>query len=164
MESHYAGGAVVARSAWICVVMLRAAGSGATRSPTTRSASSSPCSAPALLSSENPNSAHLYIADMSSVVPHHHHNKLRWKDSQLQVAWVAETGERLQARLRNTDPSITARNTTFLVTFWNAANQAIESTCVRLGEVRPGEEVEFEVVKPAGAARISTGAKSTWDR
>ena len=86
------------------------------------------------------------------------------KDSQLQVAWVAETGERLQARLRNTDPSITARNTTVLVTFWNAANQAIESTCVRLGEVRPGEEVEFEVAKPAGTAQISAGAQSTWDR
>jgi hypothetical protein len=86
------------------------------------------------------------------------------KDSQLKVALVAQTAERLQARLRNTDPSITAKNTTVLVTFWNAANQAIESTCVRLGDVRPGEEVEFEVAKPAGADRVSTGAQSTWDR
>ena len=86
------------------------------------------------------------------------------KDSQLKVAPVGQTAEHMQARLRNTDPSITARNTTVLVTFWNAANQAIENTCVRLGDVRPGEEVEFEVVKPAGAARISTGAQSTWDR
>ena len=86
------------------------------------------------------------------------------KDSQLKVALVAQTAERLQARLRNTDPSITARNTTVLVTFWNAANQAIESTCVRLGDVRPGEEVEFEIAKPAGADRVSTGAQSTWDR
>ncbi|MBI3007468.1 MAG: hypothetical protein HYY53_04105 [candidate division NC10 bacterium] len=86
------------------------------------------------------------------------------KDSQLKVALVAQTAERLQAGLRNTDPSITAKNTTVLVTFWNAANQAIESTCVRLGDVRPGEEVEFEVAKPAGADRVSTGAQSTWDR
>ncbi len=86
------------------------------------------------------------------------------KDSQLKVALVAQTAEQLQARLRNTDPSITAKNTTVLVTFWNAANQAIESTCVRLGDVRPGEEVEFEVAKPAGADRVSTGAQSTWDR
>ncbi len=86
------------------------------------------------------------------------------KDSQLKVALVAQTAERLQARLRNTDPSITAKNTTVLVTFWNAANQAIESTCVRLGDVRPGEEVEFEAAKPAGTARISAGAQSTWDR
>ncbi|MEK7853954.1 MAG: hypothetical protein AAB272_03305 [candidate division NC10 bacterium] len=86
------------------------------------------------------------------------------KDSQLKVALVAQTAERLQARLRNADPSITAKNATVLVTFWNAANQAIESTCVRLGDVRPGEEVEFEVAKPAGTARISAGAQSTWDR
>lgn len=86
------------------------------------------------------------------------------KDSQLKVAPVAETAERLQARLRNGDPSITAKNTTVLVTFWNAANQALESTCVRLGDVRPGEEVEFEVAKPAGTARVSAGAQSTWDR
>ncbi len=86
------------------------------------------------------------------------------KDSQLKVGPVAQTAERLQARLRNGDPSITAKNTTVLVTFWNAANQAIESTCVRLGDVRPGEEVEFEVGKPAGTARVSAGAQSTWDR
>ncbi|MCI0371814.1 MAG: hypothetical protein L0214_10645 [candidate division NC10 bacterium] len=86
------------------------------------------------------------------------------KDSQLKVAPVGQTAERMQARLQNTDPSITARNTTVLVTFWNAANQVIDSTCVRLGDVRPGEEVEFEVVKPAGAARMTAGAQSTWDR
>ncbi|MGH7395756.1 MAG: hypothetical protein ACREJF_09200, partial [Candidatus Methylomirabilales bacterium] len=86
------------------------------------------------------------------------------KDSQLKVIPVGQTAERMQAKLHNTDPSITARNTTVLVTFWNAANQVIESTCVRLGDVRPEEEVEFEVGKPAGAARVSTGAQSTWDR
>ena len=86
------------------------------------------------------------------------------KDSQLTVAPVGQTAERMQARLRNTDPSMTAKNTTVLVTFWNAANQAIESTCVRLGDVRPGEEVEFEVLKPGGTARMSAGAQSTWDR
>lgn len=86
------------------------------------------------------------------------------KDSQLKVATLGQPGDRLQARLFNTDPSITARNTTVLVTFWNAANQPIESTCVRLGDVRPGEEMDFEVVKPAGTARISVGAQSTWDR
>jgi len=86
------------------------------------------------------------------------------KDSQLKVIPVTQTEERVQARLRNADPSITAKNATVLVTFWNAANQAIESTCVRLGDVRPGEEVEFEVAKPAGTARISAGAQSTWDR
>lgn len=86
------------------------------------------------------------------------------KDSQLKVAPVSQTPERFQARLRNTDPSITAKNTTVLVTFWNAANQPIESTCMRLGDVRPGEEVDFEVPTPAGSARISAGAQSTWDR
>jgi len=86
------------------------------------------------------------------------------KDSQLKVAPVGQSAERMKARLRNTDPSVTAKTTTVLVTFWNAANQAIESTCVRLGDVRPGEEVEFEVARPAGAARMSAGAQSTWDR
>lgn len=86
------------------------------------------------------------------------------KDSQLKVARLGEAGDRIQARLSNTDPSITARNTTVLVTFWNAANKPFESTCVRLGDVRPGEEVDFEVVKAAGTARISVGAQSTWDR
>ncbi|MBI4391242.1 MAG: hypothetical protein HY575_05105 [candidate division NC10 bacterium] len=86
------------------------------------------------------------------------------KDSQLRVATLGQPGDRLLSRLYNTDPSFTARNTTVLVTFWNAANQPIESTCVRLGDVRPGEEVDFEVLKPAGTARISVGAQSTWDR
>ncbi|HEV8662277.1 MAG TPA: hypothetical protein VGT06_03905 [Candidatus Methylomirabilis sp.] len=86
------------------------------------------------------------------------------KDSQLKVAVVAQTPERFQARLRNTDPSITAKNTTVLVTFWNAANQPIESSCVRLGDVRPGQEADFEVTLPGGTARISAGAQSTWDR
>jgi hypothetical protein len=86
------------------------------------------------------------------------------KDSQLKVTTVAQSGGRIQARLSNTDPSITARSTTVLVTFWSAVNQPIESTCVRLGDVRPGEEVDFEVTAPGGTARISVGAQSTWDR
>jgi len=86
------------------------------------------------------------------------------KDSQLRVEPVAEDAERARARIRNTDASTTARNTTVLVTFWSAANQPIESTCVRLGDIRPGQEAEFEVAKPAGTARLSAGAQSTWDR
>lgn len=86
------------------------------------------------------------------------------RDGQLKVVGLGQTAERMQARLSNTDPSLTARNTAVLVTFWNAADQAIESTCVRLGDVRPGQEVDFEVVKPAGTAQITAGARSTWDR
>lgn len=86
------------------------------------------------------------------------------KDSHLQAEWVAQDAERVQGRLRNTDVSTTARNTMVLVTFWSAANQAIDSTCVRLGDVRPGEEVDFEVARPAGTARMSVGARSYWDR
>jgi hypothetical protein len=84
------------------------------------------------------------------------------KDSQLKVEMVPQNAERAQARIRNTDTSTTARNTTVLVTFWNAANQPLESTCVRLGDVRPGQEVDFEVAIPAGTARLSAGAQSTW--
>lgn len=86
------------------------------------------------------------------------------KDGQLKIIPIGQTEERVRMGLRNTDPSIAARNTTVLVTFWNAADQAIESTCVRLGDLRPGEEVEFEIAKPAGTAQISAGARSTWDR
>lgn len=86
------------------------------------------------------------------------------KDSQLKVATLGQRADRVAARLLNTDPSMTARNTTVLVTFWNAANEPIGSTCVRLGEVRPGEQVDFEVTTPAGTARISGGPQSTWDR
>lgn len=86
------------------------------------------------------------------------------KDGQLQVELVAQGAERAQGRLRNTDASTTARNTTVLVTFWSTANQPIESTCVRLGDVRPGQEVDFEVAIPAGTAQVKTGARSAWDR
>lgn len=84
------------------------------------------------------------------------------KDSQLKVEMVPQNPERAQGRVRNTDTSTTARNTTVLVTFWNAANQPLESTCVRLGDVRPGQEADFEVAVPAGTARVSAGAQSTW--
>lgn len=86
------------------------------------------------------------------------------KDNQLQVELVAQGTERVQGRIRNADASTTARNTTVLVTFWSADNQPVESTCVRLGDVRPGQEVDFEVAVPAGTARVRTGARSTWDR
>lgn len=86
------------------------------------------------------------------------------KDSQLKVEMIGQDAARARARVWNTDTSTTARNTTVLVTFWNAANQPIESTCVRLGDVRPGQEAEFEVSMPAGTARLSAGPQSTWDR
>ena len=86
------------------------------------------------------------------------------KDSQLKVEMVPQGAERAQGRIRNTDASTTARNTTVLVTFWNAANQPIESTCVRLGDVRPGQDADFEVAVPVGTARLSAGAQSTWNR
>ena len=84
------------------------------------------------------------------------------KDSQLKVEMIGQDAERARARVRNTDTSTTARNMTVLVTFWNAANQPIESTCVRLGDVRPGQEADFEVAMPAGSARLTAGAQSTW--